>query len=208
MLVVIKKKKKTEMTHLESIDQGLTENRPYNEIARKVYLTYPTNALVGNEEREFKILNEISEHFNVPIMNIQVAGSAKTGFSFHKKTLFDAINSDLDIAIIDTNLFLNYSEWVFKNTNGYTDRSSFPINEDGQSTFKQYTNCVSKGIFRPDLMPVGKKRLKWIKFFGQLSYKNKDLFKSINAGLYFSQTFFEFKQISNINEYVSNKTIL
>lgn len=194
------------MTHLQSMDEGLKEKRPYTEIVRKIYLTYPTIAFVGYEERQFKILNEISEYFNIPIMNIQVAGSAKTGYSFHKKTTFNSITSDLDVAIIDQNLFLTYTEWVFKNTKGFKDRTDFPI-KDGMSTYCQYIDCISKGIFRPDLMPSGGKRLNWIKFFGQLSSKNKDLFKSINAGVYISQTFFEFKQVSNIKEYILTKAI-
>lgn len=194
------------MIHLEAIDEGLMANRPHNEIVRKVYLTYPTSVLVGKEERQFKIFNEISEYFNVPIMNIQVVGSSKTGYSFHKQASFNPLTSDLDIAIIDPILFQHYTEWVFKTTNGFSDRTGFPF-YDGKSTFQQYTNCVAKGIFRPDLMPTGKKRLNWLKFFGQLSSKNKDLFKSINAGIYLSQTFFEFKQISNINEYILIKPI-
>ncbi|RYX79979.1 hypothetical protein EON73_05960 [bacterium] len=190
------------MTHLESIEEGKRTNKPHNEIARKIYLTYPTSALVGKEERQFEILNEISENFNVPIMSIQVVGSSKTGYSFHKQKMFNSLTSDLDIAIIDSSLFQIYTEWVFKVTNGFTDRTSFPV-YDGKSTYIQYVNCVAKGIFRPDLMPSGKKRLDWLKFFGQLSSKNKDLFKSINAGIYLSQTFFEFKQTSNIKAFLA-----
>ncbi|MFB9863540.1 hypothetical protein [Rufibacter immobilis] len=194
------------MTHLESIDKGLKDKKTYNEIVRKIFLSYPTKALIGNEERQFLIMNEISEHFNIPIVNIQVVGSAKTGHSFHKKTAFDSKTSDLDIAIIDPDLFIMYAEWVFKVSKGFTDRTKFPIIE-GRSTFTQYTQYISKGIFRPDLMPSGSKRINWLKFFGRLSAKNKDLFKSINAGLYMSQTFFEFKQSSIINDYLSNKPI-
>lgn len=194
------------MTHLESIVEGLNGNRPHSEIVRKIYLTYPTAVFVGNEERQFQILNEISEHFSVPIMNIQVVGSSKTGYSFHKRTVFNYLTSDLDIAIIDPNLFQHYTEWVFKNTRGFTDRTGFPF-LDGRSTYSQYVSAVAKGIFRPDLMPTGKKRLSWLKFFGQLSGKNKDLFKSINGGIYLSQTFFEFKQASNITEYISVKPL-
>ena len=194
------------MTHLESIDEGLKANRPHTEIVRKIYLTYPTNTLIGNEERQFQILNEISEYFNVPIINIQVVGSSKTGYSFHKRTTFNSLTSDLDIAIIDGNLFQKYTEWVFRATDGFADRTGFTLN-DGNSTYLQYINCIAKGIFRPDLMPTGKKRLNWLKFFGQLSSKNKDLFKSINAGIYLSQTFFEFKQASNIREYILTKPI-
>lgn len=194
------------MNHIESIDLGLTEKKPYYEIARKIYLTYPTSALIGNEERQFQILNEISEYFNIPITNVQVVGSAKTGYSFHKRTNFDSKTSDLDIAIIDANLFISYSEWVLKATDGFSNRVDFPI-IDGKSTYQQYINCIAKGIFRPDLMPSGKKRLSWLKFFGGLSSKNKDIFKSINAGIYLSQTYFEYKQLWNINEYVLSKAI-
>ncbi|GAB2518367.1 hypothetical protein [Spirosoma aerophilum] len=139
-------------------------------------------------------------------MNIQVVGSSKTGYSFHKKTQFNCLTSDLDVAIIDCNLFQHYTEWVFKSTNGFNDRTGFQ-NFEGRSTYQQYINCVSKGIFRPDLMPTGKKRLNWLKFFGQLSSRNKDLFKSINAGIYFSQTFFEFKQTAIVKEYISTKPL-
>ena len=194
------------MTHLESIEEGLKSKRPLCEIVRKIYLTYPTLVFIGNEERQFQILNEISEYFNIPITNVQVVGSSKTGYSFHKRTSFDSLTSDLDIAIVDPYLFLSYTEWVFKSTEGFTDRTSFPILA-GKSTYQQYINCISKGIFRPDLMPTGKKRLNWLKFFGQLSTKNKDLFQSVNAGIYLSQTFFEFKQTSNINEFSLTKPI-
>jgi hypothetical protein len=192
------------MTHLESIDEGLRINLPLNIIARKIYLTYPTKALLGNEERQFQIFNQVSNFFNIPIINIHVVGSSKTGYNFHKGTLFNSLSSDLDIAIIDGNLFQHYTDWVFKTTEGLTIRTGFN-RVNGTSTFEQYISCISKGFFRPDLMPTGKKRLDWIKFFGHLSSENKDLFKSINAGIYLSQTFFEFKQTSNINKYNSTK---
>lgn len=192
--------------YLESIKEDIDNNVEHLNIIRKIYLTYPTKALVGNEKRQYEILNEISEYFNIPIMNIHVCGSAKTGYSFHKKTEFDRKLSDLDIAIIDPNLFLQYSEWVFKFTKGFTDRTGFTT-YDQKSNYQQYVSYIAKGIFRPDLMPSSKKRLNWLKFFGQLSTKNKDLFKSINAGIYMSQTFFEHKQISNINEFIINKPL-
>lgn len=192
--------------HLESIQKGIDENRPHNEIIRKVYLTYPTMALIGDEERQFKILNEISEYFNIPINNIQVAGSAKTGMSFHKNKAFTPTISDLDIAIINTDLFRFYTEYIFKMTNGYNDRTAFPF-RNGRSTFTEYTTYLSKGIFRPDLMPSCIKRANWFEFFGRLSTEHKDLFKNINAGIYISQIFFEHKQCSIINDYISNNAV-
>jgi hypothetical protein len=190
------------MTHLESLEKGLADNKSHIEIIRKVYLTYPTMAMVGDEEREFTILNEISIFFNIPINNIQVAGSAKTGHSFHKNTKFTPQKSDLDIAIIDPNLFRYYSEAVFKLTKGLKNRTGFK-----PGNYSQYTDYIARGIFRPDLMPNGTIRAEWFSFFGQLSQKHNDLFETINCGLYMSQLYFEYKQISIIKDYLSSKTI-
>lgn len=80
------------MNHLESIEAGLKDKTSYNEIARKIYLAYPTKALIGDEERQYQILNDISCFFNVPIMSIQVAGSAKqVEASIRRKTLSQEI---------------------------------------------------------------------------------------------------------------------
>lgn len=190
------------MTHTESIEKGLNEARPHVEIVRKVYLTYPTVALIGDEERQFEILNEISDFFSIPINNIHVAGSAKTGMSFHKNTPFEAKISDLDIAIIDPDLFRYYSEYVFKHTKGFKNRTGF-----SPGNFNQYTEYISKGIFRPDLMPSGVKKAEWFAFFGKLSNKHNDLFETINAGIYMSQLYFEYKQISIIKDYLTNKAV-
>jgi hypothetical protein len=194
------------MNHIESIDAGLAAKKPYNEIVRKVYLAYPTKAFVGDEERQYLIMNEISCFLEVPIMSIQIAGSAKTGRSFHKQRDFNPGDSDLDVAIIDPSLFQKYMEIVFKDTKGYTDRTGFQI-RDGKSTADEYIAYLTKGIFRADLMPSGNARNGWSKFFGLLSARHGDLFKSINAGIYMSQLFFENKQRSAIKNYIQNKAI-
>ncbi len=194
------------MNYTESIEKGLTEKKSHREIVRKIFLSFPTSAFIGNEERQFCVLNEIALYFRVPLNSIQIVGSAKTGRSFHKDSVFTSENSDLDVAIIDSNLFLRYSEFVFNQTKGFRDRSNFPI-RDGRSVYAQYRHYISKGIFRPDLMPSGKKRGNWNRFFGKLSSNNKDLFKSINAGIYLSEMFFEYKQSKIIEDFIETKSI-
>ena len=194
------------MTHTESIELGLNKKRPHIEIIRKVYLTYPTSAFIGDEERQFSILNEISEFFNIPINNFQVAGSAKTGNSYHKNTTFTPKTSDLDIAIVDQELYRFYTEYVFKMTKGFRDRTIFPM-KNHVSTYNEYISYITKGIFRPDLMINGPKRAEWFMFFGKLSTKHNDLFETINAGIYMSQIYFEHKQTSIIKDYLTTKAI-
>lgn len=191
------------MDHIDAIDKALLNKRPHREIVRKIYLTYPTKVLLTNEEKQFDILNEISTFFNVPINHVQVCGSSKVGRSFHKTSIFTPKVSDLDIAIIDPMLFLNYSELVFTLTHGFQDITKFTTYKGNNYT--SYMQYISKGIFRPDYMPSCPQRANWFRFFNTLSLAHNDLFKSINAGIYQSQTFFEYKQVKNIKDYISAK---
>lgn len=191
------------MNHIESIEKSLKDRLSYNEIVRKIYLTYPTSALIDREEMQYEILNEISQHFMIPINHIQVCGSSKIGQSFHKVSTFTPKISDLDIAIIDPNLFLKYSELVFTITNGFQNLTKFTTTKG--SSFGSYTQYISKGIFRPDLMPSCPERANWFNFFNMLSLKHNDYFKSINAGIYNSQLFFEYKQLASIKDFVNSK---
>lgn len=76
------------LKHIKSITSGVEQSQTPLEITRKIYLTYPTNALEGKEEEQFEILNEISDFFKIPIINIHVVGSAKLGCSLIKDKLF------------------------------------------------------------------------------------------------------------------------
>ena len=152
------------------------------------------------------ILNAIARHFDVPITGIQVAGSAKTGRSFHKKQDFIIGESDLDVAVIDSRLFTRYAEIVFHRSRGYTDYTAFPL-KSGTSTYEQYVWYLSRGMFRPDLMTVGPERAEWNGFFDRLSSQFRLLFKSINACVYLSEAFFESKQRATIKSYLEDKAI-
>ena len=194
------------MQHLEAIDAGLAASRSYNEIARKVFLTYPTSAFIGHEERQYEILNDVASYFRVPITCIHVAGSAKIGHSIHKKTAFVPGQSDLDLAVIDAPLFTCYLEIGLRLSKGYSDGTAFPSRDIG-STQDEYLRYLARGIFRPDLMPIGEERADWNNFFGQLSARHTTLFKSVSAAIYLSQSCFESKQRSAIRAH-ANKGVI
>ena len=175
------------------------------EIVRQLYIAFPTFAFQTDRELEFKILNEISKFFGIPYHAIHVVGSAKTGKSYYKGTDFKKGESDLDIAIISPDLYLKYMEIVFVNTNGYKDLKGF-YNKLGRSNKEQlntFKNNLSKGVFRPDLMPDCEEKTEWWEFFNELSNEYFRYFKNINAGIYISQSFFEFKQIEGLEKYMS-----
>jgi hypothetical protein len=73
--------------------------------------------------------------------------------------------------------------------------------------YEEYIQYLARGIFRPDLMPAGPDRAAWHNFFGKLSDKHSDVFKSISASVYLSQAVFEQKQRSAIKNYQADRPI-
>ncbi|ERP96355.1 hypothetical protein Q666_04970 [Marinobacter sp. ES-1] len=189
------------MNYLQFIKQDLQNSVTPKDLIRKTYLTYPAAALLGYENQQYEILKEISKNFEIPISSIQIAGSAKIGYSLHKDREFNQGQSDLDIAIIDQNLFVKYMEKIFSETRAYSNRSRFPLNKDGVSRADEFISYLSRGIFNAKAMPSGETRKQWNKFFGMLSKKHSNIFKHINAVIYLSEEFFEVKQLSALKVY-------
>ncbi|MFZ6657100.1 hypothetical protein [Undibacterium sp. TJN19] len=186
------------MLHRDAIQLGFKNENPLDQIARKIYVTYPSFVFEKNFELKFEIFNEIANRWNIPINQILITGSAHTGESFHKANQFTSGESDLDVAIISERLFLEYLDYACKATNGYKDLSKFE-RRDGKSVYDGFVNNLARGFFRPDLMPLCQARTSWFDFFQKISQKHLAKFKSINAGIYSTLQTFEYKQIENIN---------
>lgn len=184
------------MLHKDIAKRDLQKNIGCSEIARKIYLSYPTAVFQDNLDDEFKIKNEISLFFKTPFRNIHVVGSAKTGESFFKGTKFDSTNSDLDIAIIDPQMFNYYMEHVFIFTDNYRNFTGFSSND----TKNSYEVYLSRGIFHPKFMPRCPEKIRINSFFNQLSNTYSNSFKNITMVLYASEFFFESKQAKTIKE--------
>ena len=168
------------MKYDDGIKLGIQQSSSDHEIARKIYLCYPTQAFINNEEIAFDILNRVSTNFNIQFTNVQVVGSSKTGYSYHKNREFRSGESDLDIAIIDSNMFLKHARIAFKVTKRYQDLTSFRTTEQHQG----FVSYLAKGMIRPDLMPRCKEKDEWFEFFNRLSSDYYQLFKNINGGIY------------------------
>jgi len=188
------------MNVVQSIKSSLSEGKLPIDIARKIFLSYQTQAFSGRENIEYEIKNSIKEHLKVPFISIHVSGSAKTGFSFFKQTMFTEGKSDLDVAIISLNLYNSLLEIAHKETDGFTNLSVFPMYK-GKRTDKQFLAGLQKGFFNPFFMPNCQEKLEWIDYFRNLSNSYYTIFKNINAGVYASEYFFEYKQAECIEEF-------
>lgn len=170
-------------------------------VARRLFEFRASPVLQANAAEAFAILDEVANRFAVPFRSVVVVGSAHTGYTYHKQRDFVPGESDLDLAIISAQLFCRYSEFAFQITKGYRDLTRFKDVTQAQS-FQSY---LSKGIFRPDMMPDSPAKQDWQKFFNRLTMKHNQLFRDVNCGVYQSDVFFEAKQASIVELYKKGK---
>lgn len=191
------------MSYRNRIHDRLKKRDSSDKIALGVYVVYQTVAMKGLDDMKFDILYAVAEKFKVNINNVLIAGSAQTGESFHKGTLFNCKTSDLDLAIVDPGLYENCLRIAHTATRDYSDLSGFQRKE-GVSVQKDFLENLGRGFFRPDLMPACTYKSEWFNFFQQLSKIYQSNFESINCGVYSSLHFFQMKQAGNV-EIVKNQ---
>ena len=178
-----------------------------DDIARRIFLVYPSAAFESNRESHFRLFSEIATFFHIPFSSIHVVGSGHVGHSLVSDSPFDPSGSDIDIAVIDATLFRHYTEIAFETSNGFSDRSAFPTDRRGQNTQRQFLKYISRGFYRPDLMPNCPARAEWLNYFDRLSGKYSRLCNGISAGIYASELFFAFKQKKSIGSFLSNRGV-
>jgi hypothetical protein len=170
-------------------------------IARQVYCfdKSPILELDIYKNIGFEILSKISDHFSIPFRCIYIAGSVQTGYSYFKNRDFIPKKSDLDLAIVNSNIYKRYLDEAFNITKRYTDNRKFK-NENDMKSFRNY---ITKGMYKPELMPQSDIQIEWEKYFNNLSSDYIDYFKNINCCIYLSENTFEWKQVSTIERYRS-----
>ncbi len=167
-----------------------------DDILKKIYFSAPAFAFEDDCSKQYEIINEISNTLDIPYYNIHVTGSAKLGVSLHKKTAFNKVSSDLDVAIIDRNLFVTLSEKIYEETRSFSNMSKFGRDREGVSHGDKYKAYLQKGMIMTKYMPSGITKKNWDSIFRELSTKHHKDFKSISGVVYLSQSFFINKQRS------------
>lgn len=120
--------------------------------------------------------------------SIIVVGSAKLGFSIapHKRYRDILDESDIDVAIIDDELFDSYWEKLFEFNINIKSRS-----EKDQETYDKFLQYFFRGWLRPDLFPFEYKgKNEWFDFFNKISYKKYDK-RKVAAAIYKNEYFFK-----------------
>lgn len=192
------------MDYRKALDSAKIASVLAETMARKVFLSFPTHAFASEQELEFELIDSVAQFFKVPFAGVQIVGSAKTGFSLIKDTAFDPVSSDLDIALVDRDLFSKYWEIAFKRSNGFEVRF-FQIAGAGQKEANErrgrFLRLLQKGIISPDFFPQCIERGELDAHFQTLSHGYSKYFSQISAFIYASEAFFEAKQVDAINHY-------
>lgn len=159
-----------------------------DEFIKKLFFLHPT--LKIDVELLHKITKQISDTLNIPYHDVKVIGSSHTGFSFidkHKSgsvKFYDDDNpSDIDIAIINSGMFISILEKTTITTDNYTDNTSFKNNH----SLLYFKKNMPEGFIRPDSIGCAETRNKWLNFFSDLS-SEYDL--KISGAIYLSEVFF------------------
>lgn len=87
------------------IDSELKAGRSVEFITRRLYSVEPPISLLDSREKLFDILEMCSSGLGISILDIKIAGSGQSGYSFHKQKPFVLGESDLDLAVISRDFF-------------------------------------------------------------------------------------------------------
>ena len=159
------------------------------QIVRKLFSYEKALAFTTFQDVGFEILDDVSSKFSVPFRDIYIVGSTQTGYSYFKGRDFLPEESDLDLAIVNADVFKRYSEIAFKTTNGFSDLTLFR----DLTAYKSYSSYIVKGYLRPDLMPTCGEKSEWFSYFEGRSQKYAKTFANVNCGIFLSQIYFESK---------------
>lgn len=188
---------------VQGIKRGIDAQLDSASISRKIYLCYSTFAFKDAPDDEFTVRDAIAGKFRIPLSSVQVAGSAKTGISFWKRTLFSQ-DSDLDVALISLELFVVLQEAAFRATSGFKDLTAFPIHK-GDRTDRIFGYNLQRGSINPFFMPDCPEKTEMLDFFRNLSNDYTHLFKDISGVVYMNELFFNEKQKANIDFYLKDQ---
>jgi hypothetical protein len=178
------------------------------EMARKLYLSFPTCNVATEPEVEYEIRNKYANSYDVPLSCVQLIGSGKTGFSLVKNTEFTPGRSDLDLAVIDQRLFARLWEEAHQASNGFEpNRFTDPV-IDGQAivggAHRRFLDYLARGIIAPDFLPSGSLRQRLIGNADRISGQYRNYFKKTSAFFYASEYFFQLKQQDAILKHWEN----
>lgn len=152
-------------------DNGLVD------FCRKWVLHGTPCVFLGRESEFYEFRKRIAEELGVSFHEVFITGSAKLGFSPHKRTEF-SYESDVDVAIVSPTLFDKVMKHIYRFQVDLR-RNRRAIDERELAMYHDFLEYAAIGWIRPDKLPLAfkVKELKdgWFDFFASLSYGKSEV---------------------------------
>ena len=169
--------------------------------ARRVFFDEQSVATAEHKAEEFEIKSRIAEHFDTPYRSVVFCGSAHLGFSATKDSDFVPGGSDLDVAIINFELFQYAWTELIKATRGFSNLTKFPHGQKGLVQADLIRDMMSKrGVIHLHQMPSWETFDHHKDFLLGFSEVYAHLFSTISVSFYINEYAFCWKQSSALQE--------
>lgn len=169
----------------------MAENLHYN--SRVEFLTDTASYFYDKKDIYLEIKDVLADELNTPISMVRICGSAYWGHSFVNDTPFRPAESDLDVALINPQLFVACLSEVRQLTRNFSNLTFFRGAQTIPITFQDY--AYKKGIIRVDLMPLTKIKRNLDSVSDAVSRKYINHFSKISFMIYDSEHSFTVKQM-------------
>lgn len=152
----------------------------------------------GDEDKYFKLKKTVGQKFGLNPQYVIMVGSGKLGFSMSPLKQWQPFHdeSDIDMAIISSDIFENFWKELYGFNIKLTDRT-----EDQEKQYYRFLDYFFRGWLRPDVFPfsyAGKKE--WLDFFKSISYGEFGEHHKISGAVFHNWGFYEAYQTDNIRK--------
>lgn len=157
------------------------------DFCRKSVLHGTPHIFQNNESDFYEFRKKIAKNFNISFHEIYITGSAKLGFSPHKRTLF-SLESDIDVAIVARKLFDEIMEEI-RMYQMQLRESRLSVTKREINQYHKFLEYAAIGWIRPDHLPISfqinELKDKWFSFFDSISYGKSEVGNyKVNAGVF------------------------
>jgi hypothetical protein len=182
---------------------NIEENDELIDLCRKKILHGIPHIFNEKEDTYYEFRKRVSINFGIDFHEVFITGSAKLGFSPHKRKMFD-YDSDVDIAIVSPKLYDKILDIIceyqmeLRNSRRAVTSQEIKMYHD----FLEYTAI---GWIRPDKLPisfkVGKLKNEWFEFFNSISHGKSEIGNyQASAGVFKTHQHFEKYTISGFRK--------
>lgn len=153
----------------------------------------------GDEKRYYAFRKQIASKFEISFHEVFITGSAKLGFSPHKRKPFD-YDSDIDVALISSALYERIMSFIHEYQMQLRENRK-AVSDRELRDYHRFLEYGAIGWMRPDLLPTSfrGRELKrdWFDFFDSISHGKSEVGNyQVTAGA--------FKSYSHLERYTAS----